>query len=120
MRGSVQIEKARNIFRELLDVVVDIASLQTAFIKLDKVIKITSRRVNALEYIVIPRFKEIVIYITEELEEQEREEKFLMKKVLGNKRKHNLIREQERLRKIQEMQQATQMIMPEEDDDTLF
>jgi len=49
---------------------------------LDKVIQITSRRVNALEYIVIPRFIDILMYIDEELEEQEREEKFTMKKVL--------------------------------------
>ena len=68
-RGAVQIEKARNYFKELLDVVVDIASLQTSFVKLDKVIKVTSRRVNALEYIVIPKFKDILIYIDEELEE---------------------------------------------------
>ena len=46
----------------------------------------TSRRVNALEFIVIPKFKEIVDYIEEELEEQEREEKFTMKKVLENRK----------------------------------
>jgi V-type H+-transporting ATPase subunit D len=34
-RGSAQIEKARNHFKELIDVLVDIASLQTSFVKLD-------------------------------------------------------------------------------------
>lgn len=86
-QGAVQIEKARNTFKELLEVVVQIASLQTSFIKLHKVISVTSRRVNALEFIVIPRFKDTVRYIEQELEELAREEKFTMKKVLDNRRK---------------------------------
>ena len=86
-QGGAQIQKARNYFKELLEVVVDIASLQSAFVKLDMVIKITSRRVNALEYIVIPRFKGIIIYINQELEELAREQKFVMKKVLDNRKK---------------------------------
>ncbi len=86
-KGSVQIEKCRNCFKDLLEIVVEIASLQTSFIKLHQVIKVTSRRVNALEFIVIPRFKDVVIYINQELEELAREEKFTMKKVLENKKK---------------------------------
>jgi V-type H+-transporting ATPase subunit D len=43
---------------------------------LDEAIKVTSRRVNALEHIVIPRFQGTVKYIMQELDEQAREEKF--------------------------------------------
>lgn len=86
-QGGAQIQKARNYFKELLEVVVEIASLQTSFLKLDMVIKITSRRVNALEYIVIPRFKDVIVYINQELEEQAREQKFVMKKVLDNRKR---------------------------------
>ena len=86
-QGGAQIQKARNYFKELLEVVVEIASLQTSFVKLDMVIKITSRRVNALEYIVVPRFKNAIVYIDQELEEQAREQKFVMKKVLDNRKK---------------------------------
>ena len=43
---------------------------------LDAVIKVTNRRVNALEYIVIPRFIGIVNYIVQEIEEIAREELF--------------------------------------------
>ncbi len=53
-----------------------IASLQTSFVALDIVIKVTNRRVNALEYVVIPRFIETMRYIETEL-----------KKVLNNKKK---------------------------------
>ena len=73
LKGAVQIEKARVKFKELLETIIEIASLQISFIKIDKVIRITSRRVNTLEYIVIPRFEEIVKYIRQELEEQVRE-----------------------------------------------
>ena len=87
MKGAAQIDKARAIFKEVLETVVEIASLQTSFIKIDKVIKITSRRVNALEYIVVPRFEGVVTYIRQELDEQAREGKFTLKKVLENRRK---------------------------------
>ena len=68
------------------------ASLQTAFHTLDEEIKMTSRRVNALEYVLIPRIEEIIHYITqaawgvnvwrltEEMDEQAREEFFRVKK----------------------------------------
>jgi V-type H+-transporting ATPase subunit D len=77
---------------------VQVASLQTSFVKLSIVIKITSRRVNALEYIVIPKFRDILNYIDEELEEQETEEKVVMKKVL-EKRKQVMEEEEEFFRK---------------------
>lgn len=40
-------------------------------------IKITSRRVNALEYIVIPELIMIWDYISMEIDEREREDKFM-------------------------------------------
>lgn len=87
MKGAAQIEKARLKFKEVLETIIEVASLQTSFIKIDKVIRITSRRVNALEYIVIPRFEGVVRYIRQELDEQAREGKFTLKKVLENRRK---------------------------------
>jgi V-type H+-transporting ATPase subunit D len=87
LKGSAQIEKSRGKFKEALELITEIASLQTSFIKIDKVIRITSRRVNALEYIVIPKFTGTVDYIRQELDEQAREGKFTLKKVLDNRRK---------------------------------
>ena len=85
--GGQIIDQTRDKFKEFLRLVVDIASLQTSFLTLDEVIKVTSRRVNALEHIVIPRFQDVVKYILQELDEQAREEKFTMKKVLDTRQR---------------------------------
>lgn len=75
-------------FYEFLKKIVDIASLQTAYLTLDECLKITNRRVNALEYIVVPRIEGVIKYIDTELQERSKEEKFKIKKVLENKKKH--------------------------------
>lgn len=74
--GATTIKKTKEKFKELLKVVVDIASLQTSFVTLDAKIKLTSRRVNALEHVVVPEIESTIKYIKCELEEAEREEKF--------------------------------------------
>lgn len=75
---------------------VRLASLQTAFVTLDEAIKLTNRRVNALENVVLPRIVNTIAYIESELDEMEREEIFRIKKVLEVKRKHLAIEEIER------------------------
>ena len=47
----------------------DKASLQTSFVALDREIQMTSRRVNALEYVVIPRIEETVQWIKGEMDD---------------------------------------------------
>merc|ERR1712012_964618 len=65
---------------------IKLASLQTSFKTLDEEIKMTSRRVNALEYVLIPRIEETIAYIILEMDEQDREEFFRVKKVVEKKK----------------------------------
>lgn len=63
-----------------------IAELQTAYLAIDECLKITNRRVNALEFIVVPRIDYVVKYIFTELEERSKEDKFKIKKILQVKK----------------------------------
>jgi V-type H+-transporting ATPase subunit D len=49
---------------------------QTSFSALDEAIKLTNRRVNALDNVVLPNISAAIAYIDSELSELEREEIF--------------------------------------------
>lgn len=86
--GGHTLNIAKRQFNEYLKLIVEIATLQTSYKAIDDALKITNRRVNALEYIVIPRIEGLINYIKTELSEREKEDKFRIKKVLQNKKKH--------------------------------
>merc|ERR1712224_486488 len=85
-QGGAVLRKAQETNRKTLEILVKLASLQTSFVTLDEEIKMTGRRVNALEYVIIPRIEETVRYINQEIDEQAREEFFRVKKVVEKKR----------------------------------
>ena len=62
-----------------------LASLQTSFVTLDEALKVTNRRVNALENVTIPRIEGTLAYIGRELDELEREDFTRLKLVQGKK-----------------------------------
>ena len=84
-KGGRQISKCREKYVKLLKNLVDLASLQTSMESLDEALKITNRRVNALEFVVIPRVESTISYIMAELDELEREEFYRLKKVQSMK-----------------------------------
>ena len=86
-RGGKQIQTCKKTYASALETLVELASLQTAFLTLEVVIKTTNRRVNALENVVTPRLENTVSYIKGELDELEREEFFRLKKVQAKKKK---------------------------------
>lgn len=65
---DIGIKKTREILPDLLE----LARLWEAAAKLSSEIEVTRRRVNALEYILIPNIKETIAYIASRLEEMER------------------------------------------------
>mmetsp|Transcript_81278 Transcript_81278/g.225843 ORF Transcript_81278/g.225843 Transcript_81278/m.225843 type:complete len:252 (-) Transcript_81278:235-990(-) len=84
--GGAVIGACKDVYLKAVTNLIHLASLQTAFQTLDEEIKMTSRRVNALEYVLIPRIEEIMQYITQEMDEQAREEFFRVKKVVEKKK----------------------------------
>jgi V-type H+-transporting ATPase subunit D len=91
-QGGQVVQTCRNEHVRMLEQIVKMASLQTCFVALDEEIKMTSRRVNALDYVVIPRIESVVKYIEQEMDELEREEFFRIKKVV-EKKKEKLMKE---------------------------
>ena len=97
-RGRLQVQRTKEAFRKVLGALVDLAALQASFFILDDVIRVTNRRVNALEYVVVPRLDATINYIGTELDEQDREEFFRLKKIQAIKEKRTE-EEEERERK---------------------
>lgn len=75
-RGGQQVLRAKEVYAKAVETLVDLASLQTAFMILDEVIRATNRRVNAIEHVIIPRLENTIKYISSELDEMDREEFF--------------------------------------------
>ncbi len=72
---------ASSLFEEVLDLLVEVAGSETRIKKLGAEIKKTTRRVNALEQVVIPRIIREIGYIKSVLEQREREDIFRLKMI---------------------------------------
>lgn len=94
-RGGQQVQRAREVYTKAVETLVDLASLQTAFVILDEVIKVTNRRVNAIEHVIIPRTENTIAYINSELDEVDREEFYRLKKVQEKKQQAIVVEEAE-------------------------
>ncbi|KAJ5152358.1 hypothetical protein N7492_010653 [Penicillium capsulatum] len=86
-KGGQQIQRCRETYARAVETLVELASLQTAFLILDEVIKVVNRRVNAIEHVIIPRTENTIKYINSELDELDREEFYRLKKVSNKKQR---------------------------------
>jgi len=86
-KGGASIQRLKKNYNKAVELLVELATLQTCFIVLDEAIKTTNRRVNAIEHVIIPRIENTLAYIVTELDENEREEFFRLKKVQKKKKK---------------------------------
>lgn len=119
-QGGQQLAKARKTFSSSVDVLIQLATLQTSFMILDEAIKVTSRRVNALDTVVIPRISNTVAYIKSELDELEREEFFRLKRSQDKKKKEIKLKELAKLEASQVTADAESALEPLADKDLMF
>jgi len=119
-RGGQQIDNVKKNFAKAVELLTLLASMQTSFVTLDEVIKITNRRVNAIEYVIIPKIEKTLAYINTELDEREREEFYRLKKVQA-KKKRDKLEEKERLKgRGMEEESPRNLVEDEHDEDLLF
>ena len=84
-RSSAAIDEAMKEFNKVKYLTYELAEVENAIYRLAMEVKKTQKRANALQNIQIPKFEEIVKFVTEVLEEKEREDFFRLKVV---KKKH--------------------------------
>ncbi|XP_059156247.1 V-type proton ATPase subunit D-like [Physella acuta] len=119
-RGGQQIDKAKKCYGRAITLLVELASLQTSFITLDEVIKITNRRVNAIEHVIIPKIERTLAYITSELDERDREEFFRLKKVQEKKKKIKALEEKEKQARLAAKSAGGDQVLVSEEAPTIF
>ncbi|MCU0860417.1 MAG: V-type ATP synthase subunit D [Thermoplasmata archaeon] len=78
---SPRIDEAADAYEKLVETVVKAAELETTMKKLLEEIERTKRRVNALEFKVLPELEEIQRFIRFRLEEMERDNIFRLKRI---------------------------------------
>ncbi|MGB4051476.1 MAG: V-type ATP synthase subunit D [Methanoculleus sp.] len=78
---SAVIDEAAGAFEDLVEAVIEAAEIETTMKRLLDEIESTKRRVNALEFKVIPELTEARDFIKMRLDEMEREELFRLKKI---------------------------------------
>ncbi len=80
-RTNNAMDLAVSNFHDLKYLIYELAEIETSIYKLAMEVKKARKRTNALQNIQIPKYKELVKFITEALEEKEREDFFRMKMV---------------------------------------
>ncbi|MFP4402523.1 MAG: V-type ATP synthase subunit D [Candidatus Nanoarchaeia archaeon] len=79
--ASMHIRKTISAYDELLEKIIQVAEIETALIRLLQEIEKTKRRVNGLEFTIIPELQETQQYVQLVLDEQERDGLIALKKI---------------------------------------
>ena len=78
---SIKLDEATLKMADAIKAIAELSSAEAAVKKLAEAIASTKRRVNSLEYVIIPRMLSTIRYIEMHLEEAEREDFFRLKRI---------------------------------------
>jgi V/A-type H+-transporting ATPase subunit D len=81
LAGASGADEVRHGFHDVLDPIASLAEVENAVLRLAREIKRTRRRIHALENIFLPEYESVLKYIGDSLEERDREDLVIMKKV---------------------------------------
>jgi len=82
---SLRIFETRDRFEGILKLILEVAPLEASLKRLAREIQKTTRRVNALEVMLIPRLRNEIRFIRSTLEEREREDNFRLRRLKNKK-----------------------------------
>lgn len=85
--SNSDLDKAYACFREVRRMTAVLAEVETSVYLLANAIKKTQKRANALKNVMIPKFENMISFISDALEEKEREEFSRLKVIKSNKNK---------------------------------
>ncbi len=111
---SVKLDEAIERFRKAMDQIVKLAEVQGALIRLAREISETRRRVNALNYIMIPRLVATIDYIQLQLSEQERQSFTRLKKIKAKLEKKGKKLGEEEIELTPEISMVTELVPKKE------
>lgn len=92
-RANSKLDYAYRCFAKVKEITVVLAEVENSVYRLANAIRKSQKRANALKNIVIPDFIETVKFISDSLEEKEREEFSRQKVIKANKEKQRLLKE---------------------------
>ncbi len=92
-RANSKLDYAYRCFAKVKEITVVLAEVENSVYRLANAIRKSQKRANALKNIVIPDFIETVKFISDSLEEKEREEFSRQKVIKANKEKQRLSKE---------------------------
>lgn len=82
---SLRIFETRARFEKIIKLILEVAPIEASLKRLGREIQKTTRRVNALEVMLIPRLKNEIRFIRSTLEEREREDNFRLRRFKNKK-----------------------------------